>query len=81
VLYRTSLLIDTNHHDSKLLSYIPVFRRRNNGLSKRLGCGIYTVIVAPLLADNGIGDQMRAMAYVALFVVVVTDTSQLTCRA
>jgi hypothetical protein len=37
-----------------------------NGFSKRLGVGMYTIIVGPLLADNGVGEEMRAMAYVSL---------------
>jgi hypothetical protein len=44
------------------MTWIPVSRQLNNGISKLLGVGIYTIIVAPLLADNGVGKQMRAMA-------------------
>jgi hypothetical protein len=69
VVFVRVLRIDANVVFSKILAYIPVMRRVNNGLSKRLGAGVYTLIVAPLVPDNGMGEQLRAMLYV-LFVQV-----------
>jgi hypothetical protein len=59
---RTS--VDAHIHNRRVLAHIPVTRRLNNGFSKRLGVGIYTIIVGPLVADNGIGEQMKAVACV-----------------
>jgi hypothetical protein len=56
----------TNVMFSKVLTWLPVIHCLNNGLSKCLGASIYTVVVAPLLADKGVGKQLQAMAYVCI---------------